>query len=454
MTAAASRSHKLKVRRGGLPARTRGPGGRARGAPTGRVGLRVDRRLERRGGHRLRAAAQSSAIAPPRCRRCEGVGCRLRRRPRARVQRGGRSAASRTTSRRCRRRLDPPPCACRRRRGKRRRSRHSAREQSLACQLHLSRASLRSVGPPTLSATRAQVSSSREWSPRQWSGCWGRAGRDRPRPPRAGTPGLVDLGRRDLLRTTSRSSQAIDRADARLYLAKEPRRNAVDRDRQATPRCRPGNRPHLIGAVHLRKGQGCAPRGTRHRCDDGERGERQRSTCSRQRAPRRRCGDQADRAGARREGCGHRRSCRRRRRRGGRRSRWRASVVMPLPMPSSTRPAITAAVRARRRRRRSRARSARTRRRSSGGPAKPGGQRPRARPAQGPGKTPVSPTAKAAKGRCSRARRHGHGAHRSGMEYRPGSELLASATPAMSADGSLLATPRSTGGGDVIESPW
>jgi hypothetical protein len=37
------------------------------------------------------------------------------------------------------------------------------------------------------------------------------------------------------------------------------------------------------------------------------------------------------------------------------------------------------------------------------------------------------------------------------MEYRPGSGYLASATPGVSADGSLLATPRSTGGGDVIE---
>jgi diguanylate cyclase (GGDEF)-like protein len=37
--------------------------------------------------------------------------------------------------------------------------------------------------------------------------------------------------------------QAIDRADARLYLAKEPRRNAVDRDRQATtvPSWQPGH---------------------------------------------------------------------------------------------------------------------------------------------------------------------------------------------------------------------
>ncbi len=36
--------------------------------------------------------------------------------------------------------------------------------------------------------------------------------------------------------------EAIDRADARLYVAKEPRRNAIDRDRQAgtVPSWQPG----------------------------------------------------------------------------------------------------------------------------------------------------------------------------------------------------------------------
>ena len=53
------RAHQARVRRAALPARARGPAGRARGAPARRVGLRVDRRLQRRRRRRLRAAPQA-----------------------------------------------------------------------------------------------------------------------------------------------------------------------------------------------------------------------------------------------------------------------------------------------------------------------------------------------------------------------------------------------------------
>jgi GGDEF domain-containing protein len=61
-------------------------------------------------------------------------------------------------------------------------------------------------------------------------------------------PASCDGGRRALPgRGVTR--RAIERADAGLYVAKEPRRNAFDRDRQATPRAAVSTRPRLTARL-------------------------------------------------------------------------------------------------------------------------------------------------------------------------------------------------------------